>query len=356
MNNTDGHITIIDNIHECNNSLCINKLSNNILFPYSKQKINNVSCNIPQYHEFAFFKTHKYNVTQLKLIAKSYNLKVTGNKEQLISRIYDFLFSSNSIIKIQKIFRGHLHRKYIKFHGPAFKNKSLCINNIDFLSMEHVTQIPNEQFYSYRGDDGFIYGFDLVSLHNLIYKSNGIIKNPFNTIPINSKVIEEFRSLLRLSRLLKINICVDISDVTKDVSDSKSVELRTLTVFQKMDDLGNYSNVQWFLTLNRTKLIKFTRELQNIWNYRATLTNETKRAISPPFGNPFINLLNYNSLYTFENIDDIRKMILDVIEKMVTVGVDTNSKCLGAYYVLGALTLVNNDAAVALPWLYQAVY
>ena len=28
---------------------------------------------------------------------------------------------------------------------------------------------------------------------------------------------------------------------------------------------------------------------------------------------------------------------------------------LGAYYVLGALTLVNDQAAIALPWLFQSV-
>ena len=28
---------------------------------------------------------------------------------------------------------------------------------------------------------------------------------------------------------------------------------------------------------------------------------------------------------------------------------------LGAFYVLGALTIVNNDAANALPWLFQSV-
>jgi hypothetical protein len=46
---------------------------------------------------------------------------------------------------------------------------------------------------------------------------------------------------------------------------------------------------------------------------------------------------------------------LEVLEKMVNTGANRDSKCLGAYYVLGALTLVSTDAASALPWLYQAV-
>jgi hypothetical protein len=47
--------------------------------------------------------------------------------------------------------------------------------------------------------------------------------------------------------------------------------------------------------------------------------------------------------------------VLEVLEKLVNNGVDTDSKTLGAYYVLGALTLVNEDAAASLPWLYQSL-
>lgn len=342
-----------NSIKEVDNSLYEN-ISTHVSKKIKKKDDKNVF-HIPKYNEFNLLKTYNYNAIQLKEIAKSYKLKVTGNKGQLIERIYEFLFLSKTIVKIQKNFRGYLYRKYIKTHGPALKDKSLCTNNIDFLSMENVTEIPNEQFYSYKDEDGFIYGFDLVSLDNLIKKSNGIIKNPFNTKPINSKVIEEFITLLRLSKLLKINICTHISDVTKEVSESKSVELHTLKLFQHIDELGNYSNPQWFLNLNRPQLIKFTRELYDIWNYRAPLTNNVKRAISPPFGNPFSSIPNYIILNTLENIDDIRKIILEVLEKMVTRGIDKDNKCLGAYYVLCSLTLVNTDAATALPWLYQAV-
>ena len=42
-------------------------------------------------------------------------------------------------------------------------------------------------------------------------------------------------------------------------------------------------------------------------------------------------------------------------EKMVNDGVDSDSKSLGAYYILGALTLVNVNTAISLPWLFQSV-
>ena len=273
----------------------------------------------------------------------------------LVLLLYIYLNLSQFIIKIQKKFRGYLHRKYEALHGPAFKNRSLCTNDSDFLTGDCFNKMDFSQFFSYADEDGFIYGFDLISLHNLIYKCNGIIKNPFNNKPIDSKVIEDFRSLLRLSRVLKINICTMIADVTKEVSDSKSVELRALTLFQNIDLLGNYSNSQWFLNLNRTQLIKFTIELYDIWAHRTPLTNEVMREICPPFGNPFARMPRHNVLHALENIDDVRKIILTIMENLVVTGINKDSKCLGAYYVLGALTLVNNDAATSLPWLYQAV-
>ena len=48
-------------------------------------------------------------------------------------------------------------------------------------------------------------------------------------------------------------------------------------------------------------------------------------------------------------------MILEILETLVNSGVDRDSKSLGAYYVLGALTLVNESAATSLPWLFQSV-
>jgi len=331
------------------------KIFENIKIPKNLDKIDEVET-IPNFTNYEVMLKYNYNIKQLKQIAKEYKLKLSGNKSQLVTRIYSYLYLSKLAIKIQKIIRGCLQRKYDKNHGPGFKERTLCINNFDFLSMDELTTIEDKQFFSFKDEDGFIYGFDILSLYNLIYKSNGAVKNPFNQQPLSSSVIENFRSLLRLSRVLKIKILTEISDITNDVSDKKSVELRAVTLFQNIDALGNYSNVQWFLTLNRQQLIKFVRELVDIWQYRANLSNEVKKAICYPSGNPFQRMPHYSHLQTLENLDDVRKIILDIMEKLVNSGIDNDNKCLGAYYVLSAMTLVNLDAATSLPWLYDAAY
>lgn len=347
-----------------NNHLTINdymvflsdKISNNLQTSKKLEKVDSDENYIPKISEYKFLMKYNYNVQQLKTIAKTYKLKLTGNKPQLVKRVYSYLYLSHLVVRIQKCIRGHLQRKYNNAHGPAHNNRELCTNNFDFLSMDELTHIPHEQFFSFKDEDGFIYGFDIISLYNLIYKCDGEVKNPFNQKPLTANIVKNFRSLLRLSRVLKIKISTEISDITKDISDKKSVELRAVKLFQNIDALGNYSNPQWFLTLNRNQLIKFVRELADIWQYRANLTNEVKKAICHPTGNPFQNLTNYTVLHTLENIDDVRKIILEVLEKMVTCGIDKDNKCLGAYYVLGAITLVNSDASTSLPWLYEAAY
>ena len=131
------------------------------------------------------------------------------------------------------------------------------------------------------------------------------------------------------------------------------VELRALSLFQNIDALGNYSNSQWLLSLNRNQLIKFLRELADIWNYRAQITPETKRSIYPPSGDPFRNL-NMHYIHNEQNMTNVKKVVLEVLEKIVNSGVDRDSKALGACYVLGSLTLVSEEAATSIPWLFQS--
>ena len=329
--------------------------SKNITISKNVDRIDEMKI-VPNINNYEDLLKYNYNIKQLKQIAKEYKLKLTGNKSQLISRIYSYLHLSKTIIKLQKIIRGHLQRKYINSHGPGFRNRSLCVNNFDFLSMDELTTIEDKQFYSFKDDDGFIYGFDVLSLYNLIKKTDGSVKNPFNQQLLSPKIIENFRTLLRLSKLFKIKLLTQLSDITNDVSPEKSVELRALTLFQNMDALGNYTNVQWFLSLNKHQLIKFVRELVDIWHYRANIPIEMKRLICHPTGNPFQTLPNYHVFQTMNNLNDIRKPILYVMERLVNSGINNDNKCLGAYYVLSALTLVNYDAATSLQWLYEAVY
>ena len=99
-------------------------------------------------------------------------------------------------------------------------------------------------------------------------------------------------------------------------------------------------------------LIKFIRELVDIWVYRANLTNELRRNICPLNGNPFSNINIVN--LTLFNQNELREQCYIIINRLISAN-DSGNKSLGANYVLCALTLVNSDAATNLPWLYESV-
>jgi len=305
-------------------------------------------------HNNVLFK-YNYTLVQLKRIAKHYHLRLLGNKTQLISRIYSFLHFSNVAIIIQRRIRGILYIKYLSCRGPALIKRNVCVDHNDFLTMDTMEEIDIGQFFSFKDEEGFIYGFDILSLYNLIYKSGKIVKNPYNTKIINMNVITTLRTLLRMGKILQIPILTQIKNGTGNISNKKAIELRTLALFQNIDALGNYSNAQWFLKLNNIQLINMYINLKDIWAYRANLTVDVKNDICPPMGNPFTNYPHINQL-RLEPIDSIRGYMLVALEKLVNSGINNDFKCLGAYYVLGALTLVSSDAALSLPWLYQSLH
>ena len=322
-------------------------------------KVDNENMNIPTIETYNELTTYNYNLQQLKTIARTYKLKISGNKKELIVRIFVYLYLSSYIIKIQKNFRGLLQRKYNLYHGPAWRNRDLCVNNTDFITMEPLNEINSVQFISYKDVDGFIYGFDIMSIYNLMFdaiksRKSEEIKNPYNRNFFPSVLFKNLRSIIRISKIFKIRVQLQNEDDLSNISSQKQTELRVLTLFQTIDSLGNYSNTEWFLSLNKIKLIKFLRELCDIWNYRAQITPETKRNICPPHGDPFRNI-SMPYIHSENDINNIRKSILEVMEKIVNSSPDKDYRSLGAYYILGALTLVSENAATSLPWLFQSV-
>jgi len=336
-------------------TLITNKCLHNFKIYNNTYKIDNDKIIIPTIYNFNEITKYNYNVNQLKLFAKQYNLKISGNKKQLLLRIYSYLYFSSYIIKIQSNFRRILVKKYKYLRGPALIKRTLCNNIDDFITMESLQNIKFDYFFSYTDVDGFIYGFDIISLYNLFLQSKNvkIILNPYNRNVIPDYVFKNVKIILKISKILKKNIKLCYEDDTKLLPIGKIIELRCLNLFQNIDALGNYSNYTWFLSLTKNKLLKFMRELADIWNYRTQIPIEVKRSIYPPSGDLFRNF-SMSYILNEENIFNIQIYILEFLEKIINSGIDKDSKTLGAYYVLGALTLVNDSASIALPWLFQS--
>ena len=349
-----------NNCRNCSNSFickyiedifdnCI-PLINNI----QKIKISDNEFVLPLPQEYNKIVYYNYTLYQLKTIAKYYGLRYNYNKDFLIKQCYNYLYYTYYCTIIQKYWKRYITNLYIYYHGSGFKNRKECVNLTDMITLEYVTDIPYNQFFSFTENNKLIYAFDITSLYNWYKKCENkeIIENPYTKNPLTKDVYDNMSKLIKYSKFLNIDINIDIDNFNK-FSKQKQLDMRILAIFQIIDSYGNYSDMAWFKQLNQESLIKFTSELIDIWKYRANLTDTTKMEICPPNGNPFIHF-NTNNIRSY-NYYYLKYNVVKSMELLVNSGIDYNSKSLGALYILTALTLVNSNAAESLPWLYESV-
>jgi hypothetical protein len=322
---------------------------------YKPKKVDDVNIIDINYTNYNNLIVNKFNVSDLKKGLKQYKLKNTGKKSELLDRLYNFLKSSSHVIKLQRLFRGFIIRKMFKLRGSVvFKDREQCVNKEDFLTMDSLNKISPIDFFSFEDDDKHIYGFHIMSIYNLI-KNNDHILNPYTRKELNDNIITNIYRIIKICKIMKIPIDIIIQNDNYDLSVKRKVEMRTIEIFQTINSLGNYSEPKWFLNLSKNELYKFIRELFDIWNYRANLTEQVKCNICPPRG-IICSQLERNSIFMENNIFSLQTKILNILERLITSGIDQDFKVLGAYYVLASITLVSSEASAIMPWLYQSVY
>lgn len=362
INNTNN-MDIIDNTDYINNDDIINNINNS-----KKNKIknncvknNSIVNEIPKINDFNDILERKYTVTNLKIICKYYKIKIIGTKSILVDRIYNHLKNTFYVLKIQRTYRNYLYKLINYYKGPARINRKICVNETDFLTMEQLNDINYYQFISYRDNDNYIYGFDVISLYNWVSKSFKETKdliNPYNRKGLPIDLINNLRLLLKLGKVLNLNIITSIeNEDDKVLSIAELNNNRVIQLFQNIDSLGFYTDIKWFQDLNYYSLIRYIKELYDIWTYRAQLTYEIKNKICPNM-DPFINsmfIINITVHHTYTDINILKSTILNIIDKLINYGINRDYKYLGSSYVLAALTLVNSNAANSIPWLYQSV-
>ena len=321
----------------------------------------------------------KLKLPNLKFIAKSNKLHVSGNKQELVERIIGFFNKHVKAMKIQSVFRRHIVRQYFTLHGPIWlKNREKCVNETDFTTLDPLNEIPNERFFSYQDKSGFIYGFDIISLMNVFRRSNKML-NPYTREEIEYNHTKNVFTLFKILKLLWPNTVeeFDVSIVQTPVvnhtrlrdlavqrqmqAEQKLRELREKPMLQRiqeifmyLDELGNYTNAQWFLSLSKTDLSLFYFNFATWWTFRSRIVPSVRRAIcylENPF-NEMEELSDFRAI-TFERYQDA---CVRLIENMIHTGVDLEHKRLGALHVLIIMTTVSHAARAALPWLYDTIH
>jgi hypothetical protein len=319
-----------------------------------------------------------YKVPQLKQLAKFYKIPVSGKKQELFERIETYFQRVGSAIKIQKTFRGYLTRVSFQLRGEGYRQRSLCVNDNDFYSLEPLKEIPAEYFFTFTCGK-FVYGCNIISLIHLI-KSKPI--NPYNRETISQEVIKKIIRLYGIIRIvfglpfdapvIKMYITQPIRDIVNgqrlipnelidNVRDKmrrmelKSIQERIRELFMEIDQLGNYTNSVWFSSLDRRDYIRLFRMLYEIWSSRGQLTHEIKLCICI-LGDPFRAIYRERVNFQESTIDVLREVCLKIMEFMIYCGIDDEYRKIGALHVLTALTSVSIGARMSLPWLYEALF
>ena len=314
---------------------------------------------IPKPNEYNAILKEKLKLVHLKQIKSHYKIKTSYTKKQdILNVIHNFLRNSYFSTKIQKNYRGYLIRRILSLRGPYITEKETPVNETDFFSLDDIKSIHIDQLISFKDDfDQKVYVFTVNSLYKLIrqYKknSNNELLNPYTRNALPSNIINKLTTLMRLCKIYNIKIISDEDLKPLQLTKQQRFEQRVTNVFNTMDSLGNYTQINWFYELDTcSKHIKFIRELYDIWSYRAQLTQDIKNKISN-FNDPFI-AFNLHSILNL-NYHMLNNISLTLIEKFVNSGINQEHRALGAYYILTAFTLVSPNAANALPWLYESV-
>ena len=303
---------------------------------------------ISRYSDYSKLRNSNYTLIELKEIYKRFKIKWKQKiKKDIVEDCYTHLKNHHFASKIQRFLSNYFIKIFNKTQGPARLKREICNNVEDFLTTETMKEIDYYFFLSYRDTDGFVYGFNVISIYNLILKRD--TKNPYTRNEFSMELIEMVIKRIEYNRILK--------KVHHDISPTQlTANNKLITLFQKIDLLGNYTQVEWLISLSPFYIRRFILELYDIWDYRSQLTKEMKINICPPLGYPFkdipMHVIQNNHNISLENLKNYCSII---IHQLINSSSERENQSLGAIYVLSALTLVNPNAAESMPWLYQSV-
>ena len=340
--------------------------------------------------------THSHIKNAKCAIKKLHDFALVGNKKIIQNRLKEYLEQERLAIPIQKRIRGYFVRKMISLIGPAIRDRSICVNESDFNTLEPLNEVDIFDFFSYKDNQNKIYGFQLSSLVTLIKKrKHKVLENPFNREKINyllksikqldklndiiqTKYVPEERKIhkvsvkpvvqsrtnrnrnqqngaTRMQDILLTEYNYEYETMLNFIRNTRSNTIleRSRLLFVEIDQLGNYSNLEWFTNLDRRGYIRYFRILRDIWIYRAQIPSTIKFKICPLW-DPFLILTDVHRLNEL-SIEQLQGICLSVMEDMVYTGVDVEFKTLGAIHALSVLTIVSHEARIALPWLYESL-
>ena len=296
----------------------------------------------------------KYSYQQLKHLSKYLNKNYQMRKDSLCDVLIDYVVRFNDILNFKDqiiILQSLIRKKNILFRnfykGPAYLRRNISVNDSDFYTCDNINDIPDDYFFSYKDDDNFIYSYDIRSFRELIYNKS---LNPYTNCEIPDRILDLFNQRIKQMAILKINIEEYKDEI--ELTEEQKFNQKVLEIFQKINKLGHYSHLEWFTGLSSKRLKIWYKEAEDIFNYRAQLSELDKKKIVPN-GKAF--KMRVSDFYKIPDLNKkkLQLLVLNEIDLLISSGISDSDKYTGSLYVLTAFTIVSSQAAIALPWLCQ---
>ena len=298
--------------------------------------------------KFLYVKDIKYTLDYYKILSKkNQKLKKKGELETILFDFYKnieyYKKNEKKIILIQDKIRKYLKKNNV--YGPGLNEKSN--NDCDFYTFVPIKDIPKEYLFSYKDKQNFIYSFDIRSFDKLLKSKS---QNPYNRQDIPENVINIYNK--RLNYIKKNNILIEPFEEDK-LTPHQIYKNRVFKIFQTIDLLNTMAggtNHEWFFNLSLVQLKGYYKVLEDIWNYRAELSQTQKYDIVK---NKKMFPKRVNDVFTMNNGQKIREIILDEIEKLLFTSDNDIHRGTASYYILIAFVEVSPECTQAMPWLIQ---
>ena len=258
-----------------------------------------------------------------------------------------------SVTKLQQWYRTIRGLFFYRRHGPGYWDRTSLTNDTDFFSTDPIQDLSGLLFISYKDEQNHVYGFDIRSLNTLYTRASQMGEPPQN--PYTRRTIPPSLDARRnriMAVLAKSGMQTEWIPIQPHTPEQQW-RMKVVDLFHTIDNLNYYSSPDWFINLTLHGQIRFYRELYDIWNYRAGLSQDQKQSIVPNHTQRLFRYVPYS--VASQNIHVVQKINMNTIRMLITSAEDRNDRILGAMYVITTFTIVNRQARIAYPWLYESV-
>lgn len=328
-----------------------------------------------------------YKLLDTSEIGKSTSKFVlVSNNIAKLESLFTILIKANThldkLIKIQRWIKIRLSAFNRRLHGPS---RTRAVNDSDFVSLDDIKDIPDKDFISLEDEQGFVYGFNLDSVVDLILKSDEnfiesfkkqsgvlcyrqyvrILYNHYNKIKINNPYTRDLlpcefklrafqlhaKNIFKTTILNKQTSLGNNSSAGTGSGDIRQqVRNKCFAIFQKIDMFGYMTDIAWLMDENVKNLKFFYKKLALQWNLEFGLNNTARYRIAKT-----------HNLFSHSHLQDIilsradkyvlLDKILDTLNVLVSNGESEGDRGTGCILILYALAAINPRCVEANPWL-----